>query len=123
MDPSRMAHSVDSPVEYLWQLASQGRLVPVSDIPVLKLVSNSVRTTMVQQGIIPAIRIGGRWHSDSEIVVAALREENDRHFATLGKKKHHVRAKSKQGVSAQRRAQFDSAIAELQSMGILVPKS
>ena len=114
----------NSPLEHLWQLAAQGRLVPVSDIPVLKLVSNSVRTTMVQQGIIPAIRIGGRWYSDSEIVVAALREENDRHFATLGKKKHHVRAKSKQHVSAQRRLQIDLAEAEFHHLyGISVPKN
>ena len=118
-----MAFSSVSPVEQLWQLAAQGLLVPVADIPALQIVSNAVRTTMVQQGIIPAIRIGGRWHSDSEIVVAAMRGENDRHIATLGKKKHHVRAKSKTGGSTHRRLQFESAVAQLQSHGISVPKN
>ena len=112
----------NTPIDHLWDLASQGKVVPVAEIPALQLVSDATRTAMVQSGTIPAIKIGGRWHSDPEVVIAAMRQEHEAHCSTLGKKKHHLRAKSNQGVTAARQAKYEAALAHLQSIGV-APKS
>lgn len=114
-----MTQSISS-IEQLWNLAKDGKVVPVSEIPVLQLVSGATRTTMVQQGIIPAIRIGGRWFSDSDLVIAALRQEHEQNIQTLGNKKHHVRSPKLAGQSLIRRQQVESAKDLLDSLGVKI---
>ena len=114
-----MTQSISS-IEHLWNLAKEGKVVPVSDIPTLQLVSDATRTTMVQQGIIPAIKIGGRWFSDSDIVIAALQQEHDEKIKSLGQKKHHIRSPRLAAQGLNRRQQVESAKDLLDSLGVKI---